>query len=136
MSKFESKCPSNTSELGNMYCLLLESHWLRKYLQLPYKLSTDPSAREGRILVKKCCWIINWESDISDMLLVICSFWWGWDEAGAGDIKSIIGCNLPLILFNKDCCSFSHICICLCFYFSCNGILNDIYVSCLIDLSD
>ena len=136
VSNFKSKCPSNTFELGNMYFLLLEIHSLRNYHQFPYKLSTDPSARKGTILVKKCFWILIWESEINDMLLVWCWIWWGWDEAGAGVIKSIIGCNLPLLLFNKDCCSFSHICICLCSYFSCNGFLNDIYVSHLIDLSD
>ena len=31
---------------------------------------------------------------------------------------------------------FPHICICLCFYFSCNGFLNDIFFSNIIDLSD
>ena len=75
------------------------------------------------------------------VIRVICywgNVYCGEDEmnVGASDIKSIIGCNLPLLSINKYCCSFSHICIYLCFYFSYDGFLTDIYVSCSIDLTD
>ena len=70
VSKFESKCPSNTSKLGNMSCLLLESHSMRNYHKFPYKLSAHRSAREEEFVqsypvgfsfdkileVLICCW--------------------------------------------------------------------------------
>ena len=61
-----------TSELGKMYYLLLESHSLRNYHQLHYKLSTHSSAKEGRKLVNLCCWILILESESTDMLLIWC----------------------------------------------------------------
>ena len=136
MSKFESKRSYNTFELGNMSCLFLESHSFRNYHYFPYKLSTYPSAREWIISVKKWCCILIWESESTNMLLVWSWMWWGWDEAGVGGNKLIICCNLPLLLFNKYCCSFSHIYVSICFHLLCNGFLNDIYISHLINLSD
>ena len=82
-------------------------HW-ETTISFPINWAHILGLREGGVLVKKCCWILIWESESTDMLMVWCWMWWGWDEAGADGIKSIIGCNLPLLLFNKDYFSFSH----------------------------
>ena len=64
VSSFESKCPFDIYKIGNMYCLLLEIHWLQNNLQFIYKLSTNLSAWEGIIWVDKCWRIFNWDQDL------------------------------------------------------------------------